>query len=78
MTCDQQRRLREIAEELRADMGCTAEMLLEVLTWGAVREAISKMGMEAAPSSPEEFSRVVNSDMARWGAVVRSVGIKVD
>jgi tripartite-type tricarboxylate transporter receptor subunit TctC len=49
-----------------------------VLAQPAVREAISKMGMEAAPSSPEEFSRVVNSDMARWGAVVRSVGIKVD
>ena len=49
-----------------------------VLAQAPVREAISKMGMEAAPSSPEEFSRVVNSDMARWGAVVRSVGIKVD
>jgi tripartite-type tricarboxylate transporter receptor subunit TctC len=43
-----------------------------------VREAIMKMGMEPAPSSAEEFTRVVLRDMDRWGKVVRSVGIKVD
>jgi tripartite-type tricarboxylate transporter receptor subunit TctC len=43
-----------------------------------VREAIMRMGMEPAPSSAEEFTRVVLRDMERWGKVVRSVGIKVD
>jgi tripartite-type tricarboxylate transporter receptor subunit TctC len=50
----------------------------QVVNQPQVREAIVKMGMEPAPSSAEEFTRVVLRDMERWGKVVRSVGIKVD
>ena len=49
-----------------------------VLRQPAVRDAILKLGMEPAPSTPEEFSRIVKHDMERWGKVVRSVGISVD
>lgn len=50
----------------------------QVVNQPQVREAIMKMGMEPAPSSAEEFTRIVLRDMERWGKVVRSVGIKVD
>jgi tripartite-type tricarboxylate transporter receptor subunit TctC len=50
----------------------------QVVNQPQVREAITKMGMEPAPSGAEEFTRTVLRDMERWGKVVRSVGIKVD
>lgn len=60
-----------VVKRLAAEVGA-------VLKQPAVREAILKLGMEPAPSSPEEFTRIVHHDMERWGKVVRSVGIKVD
>ena len=50
----------------------------QVVNQPQVREAIAKMGMEAAPSGADEFTRIVHGDMDRWGKVVRAVGIKVD
>jgi tripartite-type tricarboxylate transporter receptor subunit TctC len=50
----------------------------QVVNQPAVREAIAKLGMEAAPSTPDEFAHIVQHDMERWGKVVRTVGIKVD
>lgn len=55
-----------------------AAEIAAVVKQPAVRDAIAKMGMEAAPSTAEEFARIVQGDMERWGKVVRSVGIKVD
>ena len=60
-----------VVKRLAAEIGT-------VLHQPAVREAILKLGMEPAPSTPEEFTRIVQGDMERWGKVVRSVGIKVD
>jgi len=50
----------------------------QVVQQPAVRDAIARMGMEAAPAGPEEFTRLVQGDMDRWAKVVHSVGIKVD
>jgi tripartite-type tricarboxylate transporter receptor subunit TctC len=55
-----------------------ASEISQVVRQPAVRESILKMGMEPAPSSADEFTRIVQGDMDRWGKVVRSVGIKVD
>jgi tripartite-type tricarboxylate transporter receptor subunit TctC len=55
-----------------------ASEIAQVVNQPPVREAIAKMGMEPAPSTAEEFTRIVLSDMDRWGKVVRSVGIKVE
>jgi tripartite-type tricarboxylate transporter receptor subunit TctC len=43
---------------------------------GAV-EAMRGMGVDIALSTPEEFGRVIESEMLRWGKVVRSLNIKV-
>jgi tripartite-type tricarboxylate transporter receptor subunit TctC len=55
-----------------------ASEVAQVVGQPHVRETIVKMGMEPAPSNAEEFTRVVQRDMERWGKVVRTVGIKVD
>lgn len=60
-----------VVKRLAAEIGT-------VLRQPGVRDAIIKLGMEPAPSTPEEFSKIVLHDMERWGKVVRSVGIKVD
>jgi tripartite-type tricarboxylate transporter receptor subunit TctC len=36
------------------------------------------MGYVAAPSSPEELGKLLRSEIARWSAVIRSVGITLD
>lgn len=50
----------------------------QVVNQPSVREAIVKLGMEPAPSTPEEFAKVFQADMERWGAMVRKLGIKAD
>lgn len=60
-----------VVRRLAAEVG-------QVLKQPAVRDAIIKLGMEPAPSTPEEFTKVVHGDMERWGKVVRAVGIKID
>jgi tripartite-type tricarboxylate transporter receptor subunit TctC len=36
------------------------------------------MGYAAAPSSPEELGKLLRSEIARWSAVIKSVGITLD
>jgi tripartite-type tricarboxylate transporter receptor subunit TctC len=40
-------------------------------------EAMRKVGVDIALSTPEEFGRVIDSEMQRWGKVVRALNIKV-
>jgi tripartite-type tricarboxylate transporter receptor subunit TctC len=41
-----------------------------------VAEKLSKVGMDPAPSTPEEFAAIVASDYAKWGPVVKASGFK--
>ena len=43
---------------------------------GAV-EAMRNVGVDIALSTPEEFGRVIESEMQRWGKVVRALNLKV-
>jgi len=43
-----------------------------------VRERIGSLGMEIVGSSPDEFRRYLDSEMERWGKVVRENGIRAD
>jgi tripartite-type tricarboxylate transporter receptor subunit TctC len=43
----------------------------------AAVEAMRGAGVEIALSTPEEFGRIIESEMQRWGKVVRSLNIKV-
>lgn len=50
----------------------------QVVRQTGVRDAIVKLGMEPAPSTPEEFAKVFHSDLERWGKMVRALGLKAD
>lgn len=50
----------------------------EVLTSPSVRESIQKMGMEIAPSTPDELAKLVTAEMTRWGKVIQDAGIRID
>jgi len=62
---------REIVGKISAD---THTVLAET----ALRAKLAEMGYVAAPSSPEELGKLLRSEIARWSAVIRSVGITLD
>jgi tripartite-type tricarboxylate transporter receptor subunit TctC len=41
-----------------------------------VRQKLVQSGAEPAPSSPEEFSELLKSEIERWGRIIREKGIK--
>src|SRR4051812_28889150 len=41
-----------------------------------VAEKLSKVGMDPAPVTPEEFAAIVAADYAKWGPVVKASGFK--
>lgn len=43
-----------------------------------VIERLRNAGLDAAPTSPEEFSAIINADYARWGKVIKRSGVKYE
>jgi tripartite-type tricarboxylate transporter receptor subunit TctC len=53
------------------------EMVL-ILNQPDVKERLLAMGAETVGNSPEEFARFIRSEAARWGKIVKALGIKAD
>lgn len=49
-----------------------------VLNDATVREKLRLMGIEATPGSAEQFNNEIKLDLARYGQVVKSAGIRVE
>ena len=43
-----------------------------------IAERLTKLGMDPAPSTPEEFGRILAADYAKWGPVVKASGFTAD
>ena len=43
----------------------------------AAVDAMRGMGVDIALSTPEEFGRLIESEMQRWGKVVRALNLRV-
>jgi len=43
-----------------------------------IRERLIQQGAEPAGGAPEELDRIVREDIAKWGAVVRRLGLTAD
>ena len=43
-----------------------------------IKDKLAQTGYLAGGSSPEELERLLRSEIAKWGAVIKSVGIKID
>ena len=48
----------------------------KLLESAAVREQFTPQGLEAAPTSPDEFGAYLKSEVAKWGKVVKASGAK--
>jgi len=44
----------------------------------AIKDNLAKSGYEAQGSSPEQLAKLLKSEIAKWSAVIKSVGIKID
>ena len=49
-----------------------------VLALPDVREHLTSQGLEPTPSTPEQFAKLLVSDLDRWAKVVERAGVKVD
>jgi tripartite-type tricarboxylate transporter receptor subunit TctC len=49
--------------------------LLESLNAPRVKDVLASSGAEAAGNAPEELARFLQSEMAKWGKVVKAAGI---
>jgi len=54
------------------------DALVKALTSDAIREQFRRQYVEAWPSSPEDFSRVVRSSHERWGKVIKHANIQAE
>ncbi len=50
----------------------------DVLRQPEVKEAILKQGAEVAPSTPDELSAFVKTELVKWTKVIKDAGIKAD
>ena len=54
------------------------QALLATLKLPGMPEALAAQGLEAAGSTPEDFSKLIRSELDRYTRVVKTAGIKVD
>ena len=50
--------------------------IVRMLNMPALKEQLLKSGIEAYPSSPEQFAASMKSETAKWEKVVKDAGIK--
>ena len=62
---------REVIDRLNRD-------LVRVLNTQETRDQLLANGMEPQPGTPEELGRVIESQLAVWGRVVRDAGIQAE
>ena len=62
---------REIVQQLNAD-------IMKIVNSPEVRELFLKQGAESYATTPEEFAKVVQRDVAKWANVVKESGAKAD
>jgi tripartite-type tricarboxylate transporter receptor subunit TctC len=54
------------------------EAMREALNDATVREKLALQGLEPTPSTPEEFSAFLRSEIAKWAKVVKDTGSRPD
>jgi tripartite-type tricarboxylate transporter receptor subunit TctC len=61
----------EIVHRLSSEIGA-------VLKLPDVRERLVSQGLEPSPNTPEEFAKLIASDVERWAKVVQRAGVRVE
>lgn len=50
----------------------------EILGVPEVREKLMGVGLEPAPTTPEEFAAIIRNDVASWARVIKATGVKLE
>jgi len=61
----------ELVNKIHADVG-------KVLDQPQTKEFFAKQSFERVTDSPAEFAKLVDHDIAKWGALIKQVGAKID
>lgn len=62
---------RAIVDRLNAEFG-------RILNMPDIKEALLKLGLEAAPGTPEAFGAFMKSEYEKWGQLIAAVGAKAN
>ncbi len=62
---------REITESLNTEVN-------RILGLPDVKESLLRQGAEPSPSTPEAFGKFVQSEILKWGSVIRKAGIRLE
>jgi len=54
------------------------EELNAVLALPEVKEVLAREGAEPRPTKPEDFSKLISTDLGRWGKLIKDTHIKVE
>ena len=61
----------EIVQRLNAE-------IVAILAQPDTREKLASQGLDARSSTPEDFARIIASDIVRWAAVVQKLGLQAE
>ncbi|MBI3919227.1 MAG: hypothetical protein HY322_19720 [Betaproteobacteria bacterium] len=62
---------REIVSRLNSE-------ILRIVSQPAVSQQLLKMGFEIVPNTPQEYADFLRQEHARWGKVVKDLGLKAE
>jgi tripartite-type tricarboxylate transporter receptor subunit TctC len=66
------------AKTPNAVVATLAEAVAAILGDSEFTAAMSKQGAEPLRGSPDEFGKLITSEIPRWAAVVEAIGLKLD
>jgi len=52
--------------------------VIAALAYPPVKQKLEEMGLEVSGSTPDEFAAYLQSEMAKWGSIIKEVGIKAE
>lgn len=52
--------------------------LMQIMRMPDVAEKLTKLGMDPAPGTPEQFASVIRTDNTQWGKLLKDTGLKIE
>ena len=66
------------ADSAAAVSGALSAALMKALAQPEVRERFAAQGLDAAPSTPEQFGAHIRAEIEKWARIAKSANIKAE